>query len=238
MKQENDIKTNKIKKIAIFGGSFNPPHEGHFEMAKYIYDNLKVDELWFSFSENRLKDASQYAPIKHRLAMGEIMAKNYPEYNFKMRNIENCIGTNITYDVLEYLRDENPDCEFIWVMGADNLAILEKWKKYDEMMHQFPIVVVDRPNYTEQALNSFAARSYAHLKCKPEELAEQGCGWCFLDNPKIDMSSSEIVGNLKAGRAEFKGKMREVGEYIYEHGLYGTGNNTKNGRMAGVLQIA
>ena len=222
MKDVFNKKNNKIRKIAVFGGSFNPTHIGHFEMAKYIYNELKVDELWFSFSENRLKDASQYAPIHHRLAMGELMAKNYPEYNFKMKNIEDFIGTNITFDVLEHLRENNPNCEFIWVMGADNLAILEKWKKYDEMMHKYKIAVVDRLGYTDKALNSFAARSYAHLKCNALDLVEQGCGWCFLDNPKIDMSSSKIVEDLKMGKADFKGKMKEVGDYRYEHRLYGT----------------
>jgi len=223
MKEKKVLKDSNIKKIAVFGGSFNPPHEGHFEMAKYIYDTLKVDELWFSFSINRLKDASIYAPIKHRIAMGELMAKNYPEYNFKMKNIDEFVGTTNTYDVLEFLRDNNPNCEFIWIMGADNLAILEKWNKHDQMMHKFPLAIVDRPEYTDKALNSFAARTYAHLKCEPEGLVEQGFGWAFLYAPKFNISSSGLIKDLQAGKANFSGKMQEVGEYIYEHGLYGTG---------------
>ncbi len=56
-----------MKKIALLGGSFNPPHEGHFEMAKYIQQALGVDEVWFLFSVNWQKDSSKYASIEHRM---------------------------------------------------------------------------------------------------------------------------------------------------------------------------
>ncbi|MGB1077435.1 MAG: adenylyltransferase/cytidyltransferase family protein, partial [Bdellovibrionales bacterium] len=73
-----------MKTVVLFGGSFNPPHVGHFEMAKYIYQTLSIDEVWFLFSHNVDKDPSIYAPLEHRMAMGEILNEQYRDYPFVM----------------------------------------------------------------------------------------------------------------------------------------------------------
>lgn len=85
-----------MKRIALFGGSFNPPHPGHFDMAKYIYETLGVDEIWFLFSENWQKDASKYASAEDRMEMGRILARHYPAMPFVMSGIQDELGTHIT----------------------------------------------------------------------------------------------------------------------------------------------
>ena len=55
------------KLVTLFGGSFNPPHQGHFEMAGYIHQTLKSDEIWMVFSENPFKEMSVYPPLEHRM---------------------------------------------------------------------------------------------------------------------------------------------------------------------------
>jgi len=216
-------KHNNIKNIAIFGGSFNPPHEGHFTMAKNISDSLKVDEVWFLFSTNRFKSPEIYAPVEDRVAMGEIMAKRYTDYNFVMKDIEDKVGSNLTFEVMRYLKKEYPDCHFIWVMGADNLAEFEKWDNFDEIIQTNPIAVVDRPGYTEKALTSYCALIYSHLQVEePNRLANMNCGWCFLENPQVEISSTWVRDGLKEGKRHFEGEDPQVIDYIIKNKLYGT----------------
>lgn len=215
-----------MKKVALFGGSFNPPHEGHFEMAKHIHQALGVDEVWFLFSVNWQKDAAKYAGIDHRMEMSRIMADHYPGLPFVMSDIEDELGTHITHDVLTGLQKKFADHRFVWVMGADNLAGFHTWEHFDSIMENFPIAVVNRPSYTEQALQSHTALTYPHLKtAEPKDLTEKKNGWCFIDTPPVDLSSTGLLNRLRAGEREFGGPFQDVVDYIVEHGLYGADRN-------------
>lgn len=212
-----------MKKIALFGASFNPAHSAHFEMGSYLHDILKVDEVWFLLSLNWQKDASKYASLNHRMAMANIMRRNYPDKSFVISNIQEEIGTHVTYDVLKELQKRFSDHHFIWTMGADNLADFNTWQNFEKIIEEFPIAIVDRPHYTEKAQQSYTALTYAHLKtAEPADLAKNTNGWCFLNNPKIDMSSSDLLKQLQAGKKTFPGFFQQIANYIYEHGLYGT----------------
>lgn len=211
-----------MAKIALFGGSFNPPHPGHFEMAKHLYEKLEIDEVWFLFSENCQKDKDKYAATKHRLAMGEIMAAHYPAMPFVMSGIQDQIGTHITYKVLSELEQRFPEHDFIWVMGADNLATFHSWEHFEDIIENYPIAVVNRPSYTDKAKNSVTALSYPHLKLTdPKDLAGAKQGWCFLDTPKISLSSSNLLKQLRAGKRSFDPPFQDIVDYIVEHELYG-----------------
>jgi len=211
-----------MKTVALFGGSFNPPHPGHFEMAKYIRDTLGVDEVWFLFSVNWQKDAKAYEDAEHRVAMAELIAEDYEGYPFVMSTIQDELGTHKTAEVLEALRDRFPDTRFVWVMGADSLVNFHTWENYAAIIENFPIAVVRRPGYEELAEGSYTAHSYPHLRHdEPKDLASAEAGaWCFLDNPEIDMSSSGLLKALRAGETDFDGPFKRVVNYMIAHGLY------------------
>ena len=218
---EKHNNTPKRKTVALYGGSFNPPHEGHFEMAKYIYDTVKPDSVWFLYSDNVWKDPDSYAPLKHRIKMGEIMAQEYPDYPFVMSDFQHQIGKHMTFDVLTALREKHPDTNFIWVMGADNLAVFHQWDGYEDIIATTPIAVVDRKGYTQDALNSYAALTYRHLQTdNAEDLGKNPQGWCFLTPPHIDIASSQLLLALRAGQTDFKGTFQTVANYIHENNLY------------------
>jgi nicotinate-nucleotide adenylyltransferase len=215
--------------IALFGGSFNPPHEGHFEMAKHILEELNVNKVRFLFSNNWQKDPKQYASTKHRMAMGKILAKNYPDLPFEMSDIQEKLGTHITYEVLKKLKEQEPEHNFIWVMGADNLADFHTWEHYEDIVNNFPIAVVDRLNYTKKAQDSFTALTFKHLQThNPENLNNQNNGWCFLKAaPKINLSSSAILSELRSGKGSFSSEFNSVVSYIKKHNLYGLNKQAK-----------
>ncbi len=214
-----------MKTVALFGGSFNPPHHGHFEMARYIHTALQADEVWMVFSVNRLKEAGRYAPLEHRMNMAAIMAQDYADVPLVFSDIESRENsTHQTVDTLTALKCDNPDTHFIWVMGADNLEEFHKWAQYDRIIENFPIAVVDRPPYTALAMKGRTALEYGFLKTNnPLELKTQECGWCFLGNPQIDISSSHLLQAIREGEPNFDGRFNEVVDYIKENNLYGVG---------------
>ncbi len=212
-----------MKTVALFGGSFNPPHLGHFEMARYIYETLGVDEVWLLFSTNWQKDSNQYASVEHRMAMGRILVEQYPDIPFVLSDIQDKLGTHITHEVLTMLTEKNPDTRFVWTMGADNLESFHTWENFEKIIENFPIAVVDRPPYTEKAQQSYAALAYAYLqKSSPEDLVRNKNGWCFLDNPQIDISSSDLRIQFQKSQFQFERRFQKVANYIVEQGLYGT----------------
>jgi len=214
-----------MKTVAVFGGSFNPPHDGHFEMGAYLHRTLKCDEVWMMFSVNRLKDPSVYAPLHHRMEMGRIMARHYPDTPFVMTDIEEKIATHQTYFLLKALRDQFPDHRFIWVMGADNLKNFDKWIKGDDIFREFPVAIVDRPGYTDEARNSQTLKKFSGLK--QSDASGLQSGWVFLNSPGINTSSTHLMKQLRAGITKFDGHFQDVADYIGQHHLYNLTSATR-----------
>jgi nicotinate-nucleotide adenylyltransferase len=214
------------KTIALFGGSFNPPHEGHFEMAQFIQRTLQVDETWLSFSVNPEKCPQDYASLEDRMNMANILAPHYDSglvLSDTEAKIAQDIGKYDTYYVLEELQKRQPEDKFIFVMGADSFAKFDTWLERADILQNYIVAVVNRPGYTEIALNSDTAKSFADCYIDitmPEHLQSATHGWCFLDSPKIDMASSTIMQQLHEGKRDFTGHFAEVADYIYEKGLY------------------
>ena len=218
-----------MKTVALFGGSFNPPHTGHFDTAAYIHSLFRPDEVWMMFSINRLKDASAYESTAHRMAMGEMLARHYPHVPLVMSDIEEKIGVNETCTVLSELRKNFPDHRFVWIMGADNLIHFHQWVNSDEIIRNFPIMIIDRPPYTAQALQSVTAQTYGHLRV-PDISGFDGKspGWIFVPNAGAKViSSSDLLRQLRDPatdmKRDFSGPFHDVVDYIRTHNLYGVG---------------
>jgi nicotinate-nucleotide adenylyltransferase len=213
------------KTIALFGGSFNPPHDGHFAIAAHIHKKLKPDEVWMMFSINRLKDPAAYAPIEHRMAMGDIMARHYPGTPVVMTDIEEQVGTNQTYFILAELKKRYPDYKFIWVMGADNLTGFDRWIKGDDIFRDFSVAIINRPGHDDAAMQSAVLQKFAHLRREtPDDFVAGRPNWIFLHDPQVAdaaQSSSALLGDLRAGKTDFKGHFNDVAAYIRKHNLYG-----------------
>jgi nicotinate-nucleotide adenylyltransferase len=216
--------SDKMKKIAILGGSFNPPHPAHFELAARIHTALDVDEVWISVSNNRFKDSAKYASLQDRLDMCEALKQFWPNTPLVITDIESRIGTNISYDVLARLRLENPDKKFVWTMGADNLVSFHTWEDWNKIIEEFGVAVFSRPGYNEDALKSPAARAFAAAQAHdPVFIPQSGWGWALMSGMGMDMSSTQLRKALEDGSNDFDPRFQPVADIIRARGLYGTG---------------
>jgi len=239
MTQDNFTKT-----VALYGGSFNPPHEGHLTMAAYVQKTLEVDETWMMFSQNPEKDPAVYPALHHRMNMANVLARHFDE-KLVMSDLEAQIAEETghcqTYFILDGLRKRFPEYKFVFVMGADSFSRFHQWEERGQIPDEFIVAVVDRPGYTQAALESCTAKEVAELAIDitdPNNLRKATNGWCFLNNPHVDRSSSGILQMLAEGKSDFEGPFAEVVDYIYDHGLYGTTGKTRSSQFAAKALVA
>ncbi|MBL0768442.1 nicotinate-nucleotide adenylyltransferase [Sphingopyxis sp. DHUNG17] len=135
----------RARPTGLLGGSFNPAHGGHRTISLNAIDALGLDELWWLVSPgNPLKSAKGMAPLPARLASAQHMARRAP---IRATAIEAEFGTRYTVDTLRKLVRRYPNRRFIWIMGADNLVQLPRWRDWRDIARLMPIAVVARPGY-------------------------------------------------------------------------------------------
>lgn len=129
----------------LLGGSFNPAHGGHRAISRFAQRALGLDELWWLVSPgNPLKPRAGMAPLAARVASARLQARRAP---IRVTAIERELGTRYTIDTLRALRRRYPRRRFIWLMGADNLAQLHRWRDWRGIARMLPIAVIARPGY-------------------------------------------------------------------------------------------
>lgn len=137
------------KLTGLLGGSFNPAHGGHRAISLFSIDALGLDELWWLVSPgNPLKPKAGMGPLPARLASAQHQARRS---RIKATAIEAELGTRYTVDTLKKLVARYPDRRFIWLMGADNLAIFHQWRQWRDIAALMPIAVIARPGYDDPA---------------------------------------------------------------------------------------
>jgi nicotinate-nucleotide adenylyltransferase len=128
-------------KVGLFGGSFDPAHEGHAHVAETAMKRLGLDRVWWLVSpQNPLKPRS--SAFSRRMASARKFARGS---KMIVTDLEKRLGCNFTYQTLRTLRRLYPGVRFYLVMGEDNLANFRKWRNWREVADAVPVVVVSRP---------------------------------------------------------------------------------------------
>ncbi len=150
------------KRIGLLGGSFNPAHEGHLHISRQAFAKLRLDEVWWLVSpQNPLKSARGMAPLNIRIEGARAVAR-HPR--IRVSAIETELGTTYTAETLTRLIERFPAHRFIWLMGADNLIQIPRWRDWREIFAAVPVAVFARPAYSLRALASVAARRFASAR--------------------------------------------------------------------------
>lgn len=179
--------------VGLFGGSFDPPHQGHVHVTREAMKAFGLDRVWWLVSPgNPLKERGP-APLARRVAAARDVMR-HPRV--EVTDIEALTGTRATADTLAALRRIYPQVRFVWLMGADNLAQFHKWKDWRQIMDSVPVGVVARPGDRISARMSPAAQIYARYRIDGQARQllgrAQAPAWCFVNVPMVDVSSTEL----------------------------------------------
>lgn len=198
------------KKIGIMGGTFNPIHFGHLLLAEQAADTFGLDEVLFIPSGNPyMKNTASVLDGKFRAEMTALALENHPAFHMSTMEIEK-EGATYTCETLLTLRRENPDNTYYFIMGADNLLIMETWKNPEIILQNCIIVVAVRGTGTEDRLQRIAS----HL------IYEYQADVRILPARFIDLSSSEIRSRAASGKSIRYMLPDKVIDYIDKNQLY------------------
>ena len=195
-------------RIGLLGGSFNPAHAGHRYIAELALRRLRLDQIWLLVSPgNPLKEQAGMAPLDQRMASARAIARGDPR--LLVTDIESLLGTRYTVDTLRALRRAFPRARFVWLMGADNLIQIPRWRRWKQIFHTIPVAVFARAPYSNRALAGLAARRFWRSRVDARHArrltAKPLPAWVFLHTSLSPESATAI--RLAGGRSG----MRKLG---------------------------
>ncbi|MBS1616747.1 MAG: nicotinate-nucleotide adenylyltransferase [Bacteroidetes bacterium] len=167
--------------IGLYFGSFNPIHIGHLIIANHVLQHSEIDKLWFVLTpHNPLKDAHTLLNEYDRMHLVELAIRDNPK--FRASGVEFRLPKpTYTIDTLTYLNEKFPLEKFHVVMGSDSLQNISRWKNYEQLLAQYPIIVYRRRGF--------------------EMTPPSGARINMLEAPLLDISASFIRNEIKAGRS-------------------------------------
>jgi len=189
------------ERIGLLGGSFNPAHGGHVELSLLAIEKLDLDRVWWLVSpQNPLKSESGMAPLARRLADARRLTRGHA---ITVTDLEAELGTRYTADTLEALVSLYPDANFVWLMGADNLAQVHRWHGWSRIFHTVPVAVFARPTYSFKAEQSKAARRYARYRLpayRSRRLAtKRPPAWVLFRRPHNPQAATKLRQGDRSG---------------------------------------
>lgn len=179
------------KKIGLYFGSFNPIHVGHLIIANFMAELDSLDEVWFVVTpQNPLKQKKNLLEDFHRLALVRVAIENNPK--LLASDIEfNLPKPSYTVYTLQALKEKYPDYFFTLIMGEDNLRTLHKWKNYEYLIDNYPIIVYPRV-LTNEEIKS--------LEQVEENDLINHANITLTDAPVMKISSSFIRQMIREGK--------------------------------------
>ena len=196
-----------MKKIAIYGGSFDPPHKGHKLLAENLASVCGAEKVIIIPTALSPFKNSSSATAEDRLDMCKLFFK---EDLFQISDIEiKRGGKSYTVDTLAQIKEENPDAELFLFMGDDMLLSFDKWYCYQEILRLATIVCACRTENLEELQNM---KSFVKNVLKAEDSV------IICESVPFEISSTEIRSSLKDGVN--KGLSEEIYNYIAAKGLY------------------
>jgi nicotinate-nucleotide adenylyltransferase len=183
-------------RVGLFGGSFNLPHDGHREASLLALRRLNLHHVWWLVSPgNPMKDARDLAPLAKRVEAARRVSQ-HPR--IKITAIEAAIGSTYTFDTISYLKRRCPGVHFVWLMGADNFHLFDRWQRWRDIASLVPIAIIDRPGSTLTALHGRAALALAPYRrdetCASVLATAAPPAFIFLYGPRSPNSSTALRG--------------------------------------------
>lgn len=199
-------------RTAVFGGSFNPPHEAHLQLVDAIWGNGYADSvLLIPAFRPPHKPESPLADYRHRLAMTRLAVadRSWAEVSdIESRRPE---LPSYTFDTMVSLEQLYPDTELCLLIGSDSLLQLHTWYRADDLVRRWQVLSYPRPGNIPDA--NELRRHW------PEEVAKMLAA-TLLPLPKHDLSSTELRRILAQGQGIAGMTPLPVAEYITKNQLY------------------
>ncbi len=197
-------------RLGLFGGTFDPVHLGHLLLAEQCREQCELDEVWFIPAGNPPhKNPADLAPDTSRAEMLEFATAGHPKFSVKRMELGGA-GKSFTVDTLQQVYDEDPSRELFFLIGADSLLDLPKWREPEGIAELATIVAVNRGDRPLPELEALTPQLSAAIVSRLR----------FVTMPGVEMSATDIRNRVDQGHSIRYMTPRAVEEYIRENGLY------------------
>ena len=205
------------KRLVFFGGSFDPVHNGHLIVTRSVVEQCGLARITLVPAGTPPHKAPPVASAKDRLAMLRAAVRGKPVFDICDVELRRT-GPSYTIDTLRELRlAHGRRVELAWVIGADMLEDLHRWRDAEGVLAAARILIAVRPPW-DQRIDAILAGLRRHLPAA----AVRRLARAVVRTPLVEISSSDIRRRIAAGRAIDFLVPDPVRAYIYRNGLYGT----------------
>ncbi len=195
-------------KIGIFGGTFDPPHIGHIELANRVSERFSLDRFIFIPAGNPPHKTDKNITDKyHRYEMLRLAVSDNPKFEISDFDLNNK-NPNYSYVTIEHFKSLYPDDEIFFVVGADSYRDFPLWKNYPDILSACSFIVVNRSGIESQS----CYKKYKDISC--------GHTAFFLNDFSYEISSTELRDALSSGDFLKCDLQQSVLEYIQKNKLY------------------
>lgn len=209
-----------MKKIGLFGGTFNPIHIGHINIAKTVYESFSLDELHFIPSKIPPHKNLWLTPAKDRYEMVKLAVRNLKgnyfvsDYEIKKK------GVSYTYLTLKHYRKNYPNDQIFFITGSDIFATIQTWNNWERLFDLANFIVINRKELSFIELISILPKKLLKILRNLETFENTLYGRIVLFKAKeVDISSTKIRDMFKTG--EMSSYLPgSVVEYIKKNNLY------------------
>jgi nicotinate-nucleotide adenylyltransferase len=199
-------------RIGLFGGSFDPPHQGHLALARSALAQLGLDELRWLPAGRPWQKTRELAPAEHRRAMVAAALASELGMRLDPRELERA-GPSYTIDTVRELQAELPGAEWFFILGQDQYGRFDTWRDWPELLQRLTLAVAGRAGQAPQPPAALAAVPHRVVA---------------LALPRIDIAASDIRARLATAQGVATLVGDAVAGYIDQHQLYKAGTTPDN----------
>lgn len=196
--------SSAVEKTGIFGGTFDPVHNGHIKIAESFLDSNLIDRLLLiPTPAPPHKDTSGQTSFSDRYEMLKLAFRDNDMVDIS--DIETHLPQpSYTLRTIRHLKNENPNTKYYLCLGEDSLSAFHKWWKYEEILKNVPLIVASRPG-TDSSKQSQSILDRA----------------IFVDHSEVDISSTAIRKRVRSGDLQLTDAVpKTVADYIRRNNLY------------------
>lgn len=203
--------SEKKKRIGIMGGTFDPIHIGHLILGETAYYQFHLDRILFMPAGNppHKKVRENRATDRQRVDMVRLAIASNPHFSLSLEEMHR-EGYTYTYRTLERLKDQNPDTEYYFILGADSLYTFDEWREPERILRACTILVGTRNHTSDEKLD----RVIGELEDKYQGNIQK------LESLNIDISSEMIRSWIEKGRSLAYYVPDQVIDYIQKNNIY------------------
>ena len=169
--------------LGIFGGSFDPPHEGHVEISKIALKKIKFKKIFWIITKKNPFKKKPFFSVNQRVAKSKSATKSIKRV--KVLYLDKKIGSSRTIDVIKYFIKTKKERNLYLILGSDNLLTFHKWTSWKKIVKVSKLVVFSRKGFDKKSKNSIVVK-YLNKK-----------NIIFIRNKHVNISSSKIKKSIK-----------------------------------------